>query len=52
MNTNQEIAREILESIVSQIQTTMIFDKSPLTEKGLWEIHQRLKLASDLLSES
>lgn len=51
MNTNQEIAREILESIVSQITTTMIGDLSPLTKSGLTELMQRIILANEMLDQ-
>ena len=49
---SQMIADEILESIVSQINVSMIGDSSLLTKDGLTELIQRLTLANSLLDDS
>lgn len=48
----QQIADEILEDLADQLLTTMIKDRSRLTQHGMEVFIQRLRLANELMTES
>lgn len=49
MSTQKDLATQLLEGIIQQIQSTMIQDKSALTSKGFAEMVGHLALANQLL---